>query len=231
MAGDSPQDMMSRLTEEEADYYFADRQAHGFNAMGWIDVVCAGKDSPDNRDSQTVDGILPFNGYVAGGEDYEHYDLSKPNESYFVRLDHILTLAAKHAILVFVNPMETNGWLPTLRNNGLSAANAFGQFLGRRYKGYANIAWIFGNDFITWKDPKDDALQQALARGVRSVAPHQLQTVELNYETSSSFDDPSWIPIIDLNGTYTYSATYMQMLHSYNQRAGSPHLSAGGALR
>ena len=222
MVGDSPQDMMSRLTEEEADYYFADRQAHGFNAMGWIDVVCAGKDSPDNTDGHTVDGILPFNGYVAGVEDYEHYDLSKPNEAYFVRLDHILTLAAKHGILVFVNPMETNGWLPTLHNNGLTAAYAFGQYLGSRYKGYANVAWIFGNDFITWKDPRDDALEQALARGIKSVAPHQLQTVELNYETSSSFDDPSWIPIIDLNGTYTYSPTYMQMLHSYSQEPAAP---------
>lgn len=222
MVGDSPQDMMARLTEEEADYYFADRQTHGFNAMGWIDVVCAGKDSPDNMDSHTIDGLLPFDGHVAGGTNYEYYDLSKPNEAYFTRLDHILTLAAKHGILVFLAPMETNGWLPTLHHNGLTAAYAFGQYLGKRYKGYSNVAWIFGNDFITWKDPKDDALQQAIAKGIRSVAPNQLQTVELNYETSSSFDDPTWVPLIDLNGTYTYSPTYMQMLHSYNQKPVAP---------
>ena len=222
IVGDTPQDLMSRLTEKEADRYFADREAHGFNTMGWIDVTCAGHDSPDNKDSRTIDGILPFTGYVPGGTDYEHYDLSRPNEAYFTRLDHIVGLAEKHGILVFLDPMETNGWLPTLRNNGLAAAYSFGQYLGRRYKGFPNVAWISGNDFVTWKDPKDDALVQAVAKGIRSVAPEQLQTVELNYETSSSFDDSTWIPIIDLNGTYTYSPTYMQMLHSYNQKPIAP---------
>ncbi len=51
IVGDTPQDLISRLTEEEADRYFADREAHGFNTMGWIDVTCAGPDSPDNQDS------------------------------------------------------------------------------------------------------------------------------------------------------------------------------------
>jgi hypothetical protein len=222
IVGDSPQDMMSRLTEKEVDSYFADRQAHGFNTMGWIDVTCAGKDSPDNKDSRTVDGILPFTGFVPGGTSYEYYDLSKPNEAYFARLDHIVMLAKKHGILVFLNPMETNGWLPTLRNNGLTSAYSFGQYLGNRYKGAANVAWISGNDFITWKDPKDDALVEAVAKGIKSVAPAQLQSVELNYEDSSSFDDPTWIPIIDLNGTYTYSPTYMQTIHSYNQKPAAP---------
>jgi hypothetical protein len=222
IVGDSPQDLMSRLTEEEADGYFADRQAHGFNTMGWIDVACAGKDSPENKDSRTVDGILPFTGYVPGGTSYEYYDLSKPNEAYFTRLDHIVILARRHGILVFLDAMETNGWLPTLRNNGLKSAYSFGQYLGNRYKGIPNVAWMSGNDFITWKDPKDDALVQAVAKGIRSVAPEQLQSVELNYENSSSFDDPTWIPIINLNGTYTYSPTYMQTIHSYNQRPVAP---------
>jgi hypothetical protein len=222
IVGDSPQGLMSQLTEAEADSYFADRQAHGFNAMGWIDVTCAGHDFPDNKDGRTVDGILPFTGHVPGGTDYEHYDLSRPNDVYFTRLDHIVTLAGKHDILVFLDPMETNGWLPTLRNNGLTAAYSFGQYLGNRYKGFPNVAWLSGNDFVTWKDPKDDALEQAVAKGIKSVAPTQLQSVELNYDTSSSFDDPTWVPIIDLNGTYTYSPTYMQNLHSYNQKPAAP---------
>jgi hypothetical protein len=222
IVGDSPQDLISRLTEEDADHYFANRQAHGFNTMGWIDVTCAGPDSPDNKDSSTVDGILPFTEHVAGGTDYQHYDLSKPNDAYFTRLDHIVALAGKHGMLVFLAPMETNGWLPTLRNNGLKNAYSFGQYLGNRYKGFPNVAWISGNDFITWKDPTDDALAQAVARGIKSVAPEQIQSVELNYENSSSFDDPTWIPIIDLNATYTYSPTYIQMLHGYNQKPAAP---------
>ena len=118
--------------------------------------------------------------------------------------------------------METNGWLPTLRNNGLPAAYAFGEYLGTRYKGFPNVAWMSGNDFVTWKDRKDDSMEQAVAKGIKSADPGHLQTVELNYETSSSFDDPTWVPLISLNSTYTYSPTYMQMLHSYNQTPIAP---------
>ena len=35
-----------------------------------------------------------------------------------------VTLGAKHNILIFIDPIETAGWLQTLRNNGLTAANA-----------------------------------------------------------------------------------------------------------
>jgi Protein of unknown function (DUF4038)/Putative collagen-binding domain of a collagenase len=222
IVGDSPQGLISRLSEEEADRFFADRQAHGFNAMGWIDVVCAGRDFPDNPDGSTADGIRPFTGYVRGGTDYTHYDLTKPNEAYFTRLDHIVQLAAKHGIFVFIDPIETGGWLPTLHNNGLTAAYSYGQYLGNRYKDFPNVAWLNGNDFLDWKNPEVDALVQAVAKGIHSRAPGQLQSVELNYETSSSFDDPTWVPLISLNGAYTYSPTYMQMLHSYNQRPVAP---------
>jgi hypothetical protein len=217
IVGDSPQGLICRLSEADAEKYFADRQAHGFNTVGWMDAACAGSDFPDNKTGGTYDGILPFTGFVAGGMDYMHYDLTKPNEAYFTRLDHMVEIAAKHGILVFIDPAETNGWLQALRNNGLAAAYAYGQYLGRRYKRYPNVAWISGNDFNKWRVPSDDALVQAVAKGIQSVAPEQLQSTEINYNTSSSLDDPSWASILSLNGTYSYSATYIQMLHGYNQ--------------
>jgi hypothetical protein len=217
IVGDTPQGLMGRLTEADAEKYFADREQHGFNTMGWIDVACAGNDYPTNKEGITVDGVRPYNGFLPGGTDYAHYDLCKPDEAYFTRLDHIISMAGKHGILVFVDPIETIGWLPTLRNNGVPAAYAYGRYLGKRYKGFANIAWLNGNDFNSWKNPKDDELVLAVAKGIKSVAPDQLQTVELNVHTSSSLDDPAWASLISLNSTYTYSPTYLQMLHSYNQ--------------
>lgn len=218
IVGDSPQGLMGRLTERDAENYFADRAAHGFNTAGWIDVSTTGRDYPDNATGDTVDGILPFNGYVAGGTGYTHYDLSKPNEVYFRRLDRVIEIAAAHDVFVFIDPVETAGWLETLRNNGPEAAYAYGQYLGRRYKQYSNVGWISGNDFNRWRVPSDDALAQAVAKGIKLVALEQIQTAELNYQTSSSLDDASWTPIVSLNSTYTYSATYIQMLHSYNQK-------------
>jgi hypothetical protein len=134
IVGDTPQGMISRLSEKEIDDFFADRQAHGFNTMGWVDVLCGGRDFITNIYATTPDGIRPFTGFLPGGTDHTYYDLSKPNEAYFQRLDHIVTLAAKHNILIFIDPIETAGWLQTLRNNGLAAANAYGQYLGNRYK-------------------------------------------------------------------------------------------------
>lgn len=222
IVGDTPQGLMGRLTEKEADFYFADREAHGFNTLGWIDVACAGHDYPTNTWGATPDGIRPFTGFVQGGTDYQHYDLSKPNEAYFVRLDHMVQLAANHHLVVFLDPIETIGWLPVLRNNGIKAAHAYGEYLGKRYRRFHNVMWINGNDFNSWRVPTDDALVEEVAKGIRAVAPEQLQTVELNVFTSSSFDDPTWIPLIALNSTYTYSATYMQVLHSYNQKPVAP---------
>ena len=76
--------------------------------------------------------------------------------------------------------------------------------------------------FRTLRERNDDSLVQAVAKGIRSVAPQQVQTLELEPQTSSSFDDPAWIPLIDLNSTYTYLPTYIQMLKSYNQRPVAP---------
>ena len=222
IVGDTPQGLMGRLTEKDAEYYFADREAHGFNALGWIDVMCAGADYRSNTYATTPDEIRPFEGFVNGGTDFTHYDLTKPNEAYFIRLDHIVQLAANHHLDVFLAPIETIGWLPALRNNGMKAAYEYGQFLGKRYAGFKNVSWLNGNDFNLWTIPEDDDLVQAVSKGIRSMAPQQLQTVELHVRTSSSFDDPRWIPLIELNSVYTYSPTYIQMLHSYNQLPVAP---------
>ena len=196
--------------------YFDDRQAHGFNAL-WINVLDAGPYYHDSSDDgSTYDGILPFTGHLSGGTDTAHYDLSKPDEAYFTRVDQMLTLAANHGIVVFLDPIETGQWVPTMRNNGPAADYAYGQFLGNRYRHFDNILWLNGNDFNTWKKPADDEVVRAVATGIKSVDPGHLQTIELNVETSSSSDDPTWAPIISVNATYTYSPTYFQMWHSYN---------------
>ncbi|MGA2207256.1 MAG: DUF4038 domain-containing protein [Terracidiphilus sp.] len=222
IAGDNPHALVTMITVKEAAHYFADREAHGFNAA-WMDVLVAGPYRPYSpANGATYDGILPFTGYVAGGKDTAHYDLTKPNEAYFTRVDQMLTLAAAHRILVFLDPIETGQWVPTLRNNGLSNAATYGRYLGNRYKHFHNILWLSGNDFETWENPNDDALVQAVAKGIKATDPDALQTVELNYQNSSSFDDPTWVPLIQINGTYAYAATYIQMLHSYNQTPIAP---------
>src|SRR5712691_12626612 len=95
IVGDSPQAMIGRLSEADAELYFANRQAHGFNTV-WINLLCASYIGC-NPDGSTFDGIPPFN--VPG-------DLTTPNEAYFARVDAILRLAARYHSLVSLNSKQ-----------------------------------------------------------------------------------------------------------------------------
>lgn len=216
IVGDDPQTMVPQISTADAARFMEDRAAHGYNSL-WIDVLNAGPYHPWTReDGATYDGIAPFKGYLPGGNDTPHYDLSNPNEAYFARVDEMLNLAATYGMTVFLDPVETGQWIPTLINNGPSACFGYGHYLGRRYKHFNNIVWLNGNDFDHWNDPKQDEVVLAVARGIKSAAPEQMQTVELNVYSSSSSDDPAWAQLVSINGTYTYFPTYLQMWHSYN---------------
>ena len=64
IVGDTPQGLMGRLTEQDAEYYFADREARGFNALGWIDVATA---CPVAGSIGTVECICSASSASAGG--------------------------------------------------------------------------------------------------------------------------------------------------------------------
>jgi hypothetical protein len=205
MVGDSPQALIANLSQAEAARFLANRRRYGINAL-WINLIC---NYPDicNKDATTFDGIAPFT--IPG-------DLSTPNPAYFARADAMLNIAAEHGMVVVLDPIET-GWLPILRANGPAKAFAYGQYLGSRYKTFPNIIWMHGNDFQTWQNADDRAVVQAVARGIRSTDPNHIHTVELNFVTSGSLDDPSWAPLIELNAAYTYLPTYVQILIEYNR--------------
>ncbi len=71
----------------------------------------------------------------------------------------------------------------------------------------------------------------AVAKGIRSADPHALQTVELNYLTSTSLDDPRWRGIIGLDAAYTYAPTYAEVLKEYRRSRPSPGVHGRGELR
>jgi Protein of unknown function (DUF4038)/Putative collagen-binding domain of a collagenase len=211
MVGDSPQALVGRLSLPEAAHYMNNRARYGINAL-WINLLCNGG-TACNRDGRTFDDIAPFN--VDG-------DLSTPNPIYFERADEMIRLAAANGMVVLLDPIETSGWLGILRANGLAKAREYGAFLGNRYRSFANIIWMHGNDFQTWRDPTDTGLVQAVAIGIRSADREHVHTVELNYLMSGSLDDPSWAPLIELDAAYTYYPTYGQLLKEYNRKTIRP---------
>ena len=206
MIGDAPQTLIANLSRSEAAEYISNRSRYGINTL-WINLLCNYSDGC-NKDATTFDGLAPFSSVG---------DLSAPNPAYFQRADEMINLAAEHNMLVLLDPIETSSWLGVLRANGLDKAFAFGQWLGNRYKNFPNIVWMHGNDFQSWQTVTDDALVQAVARGIRNTDKNHIHTVELNYLTSGSLDDPSWSPLIELNAAYTYFPTYARVLTEYNR--------------
>jgi Protein of unknown function (DUF4038)/Putative collagen-binding domain of a collagenase len=204
IVGDAPQSLVVNLSLRQAGRYFANREAAGFNSL-WINLLCDTY-TGGRANGTTYDGIAPF---IRPG------NLATPNPVYFARADAMIRLAAKHHLAVFLDPIETGGWLKLLRSNGVAKAYAYGRYVGRRYHRFRNIVWLSGNDFQSWRRPGDDALVLAVAKGIRSVDPHQLQTVELNFLTSTSLDDPRWSGVVSLDAAYTYAPTYAEVLKAY----------------
>jgi len=206
LAGDSPQALMVKLTEAEADLYYSNRVAHGFNSL-WINLLCR-PGTGGRKDGATFDGIPPFR---------TPDDLSAPNEAYFARCDRMIALAQDRGLLVILDPAETIDHIKVLVANGPAKCREFGRFLGARYKKFPNILWMSGNDFQGWRDPRNDEVALAVAQGIRETDPEHLQTVELNYEVSGSLDDPKWESVISLTCAYTYYPTYAEVLKEHNR--------------
>jgi hypothetical protein len=216
MVGDSPQSLLVNLSRSDALSYIIDRKEHGFNTL-WINVLC-NTYTAGRANANLLNGTLPFTNTVSGG----HYDLAAPNPVYFAYVDEIVNFCASNGIEVMLNPIETGGWLTTMLANGAANCRAYGQYLGNRYKDFPNIIWCSGNDFQNWSIPNNDAVVLAVASGIKDEDTNHLQTVELGFYLSSSLDDRNWAPIIGLNAAYTYSPTYAEVLHAYNQSGTIP---------
>ena len=103
ITGDSPQALIAQLSESEADFYFATRAAGGFNTV-WINLLLRSLKAGGRPDGSTFDESSHSTRRI----------ILPPNERYFLRADAMIRLAAKHGIVVLLNPIETLDWLPLL---------------------------------------------------------------------------------------------------------------------
>jgi hypothetical protein len=211
IVGDSPQALVANVSLTDANRFLADRAAEGFNSV-WVNLLC-NTYTGGRSDGTTFDNIAPFS---------RPNDLSTPNERYFRRADAMIRLAAKYRLTVFLDPIETGGWLDTLRENGAEKDYTFGKWLGERYRSFENIVWFNGNDFQQYRDPQTNAVVLAVARGIKETDDRHIHTVELDNfrygsRASGSRDSPPWKPVIGLDAAYTYYPTYAQVLKEYDR--------------
>ena len=211
LIGDAPQCMATNLSLTDMNYFFAQREQEGFDAM-WADILC-GPYTGGRADYATYDGIVPF---TTPG------DLSTPNPKYFARIDAMVKLAAAHGMTLLLEPAETGSFRDLLRSNGVTKDFAYGEYIGTRYRSAPNIIWLSGNDYQTNEWASYDPYTTALARGLRSANPRRLQTVELNYPVSLSTDNRNWAGLININSAYTYAPTYADVLRGYDRTPSMP---------
>jgi hypothetical protein len=217
MLGDSPHSLLVNLSPSDVAAYLTDRAAHGFNSL-WVELLCVPY-TGGRTNGALLDGTKPFTRTLPGTSSY---DFTTPNEAYFSYVDQVVRIAGTNGLVMMLDPIDPAGLLPMARDNGTARCRAYGQYLGARYKDSSNVLWLHGNDFQNWNVATNDTVMTAVALGIKDKDPNHIHTVELNYQASSSLDDPNWKSIVSLNLAYTYYATYAEVLYAYNQSTNIP---------
>ena len=222
--GDSPWAGLTRWSPDQAELYFADREAHGFNAA-IISLVGAKNNGGPDDDGRTFDGVLPFH----------RGDITRWNEPYWLRVDQYLRSACAHGITVFLYPID--GWNVggAFRNATPEDARRYGAMVATRYRNFPNIVWMTGGDHFPQDAPgqslqdapgqesspaEHDAMFEQVLLGIRSTGDKRSFSIQLGYPTSLSTDSPRWERYVDWNFVYTYLPTYRAVLDAYGRAGG-----------
>lgn len=214
--GDSAQSLIANLTFAEAELYFSDRQAKGFNTLN-INLLehKFAVHAPADRN-----GDQPF---TAPG------DFSKPNEAYFAFADSIIGLAASKGILVSFAPMYLGvrggdeGWWSVLTSstNTQKVCYNFGLYVGNRFKSRKNILWVIGGDYLPPPGSEGEARLHKFMEGIKAAGGSQLFAGDWEPDTIST-DEPAFASAMALNAVYTYGrkgqagATYVESGRAYS---------------
>lgn len=217
--GDTAWSLAVSASLDEADRYFADREARGFNAtiVNAIERLFA----PDPP--RTVDGLEPFG---------RPGDLTAPNEDYFARLDSLLARAKARGITLFLAPLylgysnphypgfggKEEGWHAEVVAAGPEGCRAYGGYLGSRWRDVENLVWVVGGD----RNPGDVVEHmRAFVDGLRLADDHHLITAHVHPENSpvDQYSGDDWLT---LNQTYSYGLVHARMLEDFRRTPPRP---------
>jgi hypothetical protein len=154
--GDTAWELFHRLKREEAETYFADRQAKRFTLIQAVALA-------------EFDGLNTPNAY--GERPLIDNDPQCPNEAYFAYVDELIRLAELHGLYIGLLPTWGDkvskiwGVGPEVFNE--ANARAYGSFLGKRYCQQTNLVWILGGDRPAVHSSSDDRqIWRAMAAGI-----------------------------------------------------------------
>jgi hypothetical protein len=183
--GDTAWELFHRLSREEVDKYLENRRQKGFTVIQAVVLA-----ELDGLNTPNANGDRPF----------ADNDPKRPNEAYFKHVDYIVNKAEEKGIYIGMLPTwgdkVTKAWGkgPVLfTNDNVADVEAYGRFLGARYKDKPNIIWILGGDRLA--DGVEN-VWRAMAKGIeQGDGGRHLMTYHPQGGRSSAewFHNDSWL--------------------------------------
>ncbi|HYQ44943.1 MAG TPA: DUF4038 domain-containing protein [Polyangiaceae bacterium] len=211
--------LIQSLSNADAADYLDGLKQRGFNTVMVSiisnDVRMAG--SPPNWQ-----GVSPFT---------TQWDFSTPNDTYFTHADQVLNLAKDRGMLVTLVPSylgyptdASQGWWDELQsaNNSVAKSQAYGRYLGQRYKNFTNLIWIAGGDNSPAPGSVLENHLKAVVDGIRENDSH-LWTGHWDSVAHGngvlSTENSTFASYMSVNGyyAYNYDLTYQRDLEAYNR--------------
>jgi hypothetical protein len=204
ITGEAAWCLATQISDADVETYLADRHLRGFNLI-WI---AAADNAYQSDPPKNFYGYSPFDGA----------DFTNEDATYWAHLDHVIQRAQADGITVAIDPgfvglTGTGGYIDSYIGSSDAVVNAYGQWIGNRYKSYSNIIWAIGGD-ANYKIGGLYAKLNDLASGIEVADPNHLMTAELCPEGVCGFGHSStqdgWIPLnvgstpilLDLNWIY-----------------------------
>jgi hypothetical protein len=187
--------------------YFTSRQAQGYNT---IEVSWASFSNPNvafvHTDGADWDGTYPF----ATTND----PTTTPTTTFWTRRDQFFSIAASYGFTVVCNfSTPSLDLTPAAAQKTWTTAQwqAFGTFIGNRYKNQQNILWICGDDYFG----EVDTAMSACLTNMRATGDNHLVSIQVYQEATSRQDlstltkDPLPFSVhAQYEWVYTYNVSY-----------------------
>lgn len=178
---DTAWQLIHDLNETEMRRYFADRHDKGFTVIQTVVLAEHRFDQPNAFGHRPIEPRRPDRPIVQDGPDNDYWD----------DVERVLRLAEAHGLYVGLLPTwgryVTSDWQNGLVDGFFTVANAeaYGRFIGARFKDRSNLLWILGGDRAAPTDAAK-AIWRAMARGIAAgvSGAEDYSKVLMTYHTS-----------------------------------------------
>ena len=175
--GDTGWLLPERLNRDEVAFYLGNCHKAGFNVV----------------QVQTMNAVPSINVYgqysMTDGYNFKNID-RKGVYGYWDHMDNIIRTAEQNGIYIAMVCI----WGSQVKSGAINAqqAQAYGKFLGERYKNFPNIIWVIGGDLRGDIHPE---VWESLAHAIKSIDKNHLMTYHPFGRTSSAqfFNNADWL--------------------------------------